>query len=89
MFDKMKDIWELKKKADEIKKELEKINFTSEDNYTSVTVKGTLEIENITIKIEPSSVKKEKLEDSIKDNINKAMRNAQMESAKKTFGQMM
>ena len=89
MFDKMKDIWELKKKADEIKKELEKINFTSEDSYVSVTVKGTLEIENVTIKAELSSVKKEKIEESIKDNINKAMRNAQMESAKKTFGQMM
>jgi DNA-binding protein YbaB len=84
MFDKMKELLELKKKAEEIKKELEKISFTSEDDYSSISVKGTLEIESVIIK---NLDNKEKLEKSIKENINKAMKNAQIESAKRTFGQ--
>jgi hypothetical protein len=42
MFDKIKELWELKRKAEEIKKELEKISFSSEDDYSSVSVNGTL-----------------------------------------------
>ncbi|MEF3281043.1 MAG: YbaB/EbfC family nucleoid-associated protein [Elusimicrobiota bacterium] len=85
MFDKMKELWELKKKAEEIKKELENIEFSSEDDFSCVTVKGTLEVKSITIK---NLDNREKLERSILENTNKAMRNAQIESAKKTFGQM-
>ncbi len=85
MFDKMKELWELKKKAEEIKKELENLEFTSEDNYSSVTIKGTLEVKTINIK---NMENKEKLQNSLVENINKAMRNAQIESAKKTFGQL-
>lgn len=85
MFDKLKDLWELKKKAEEIKKELENLKFTSEDNYSSITIKGTLDVESVIIKSNISD--KTKLEESIKDNINKAIKNAQIESAKKTFGQ--
>ena len=78
-------VWELKKKADEIKKELESLKFSSEDEYSSVTVNGTLEVESISIK---SLDSKEKLEKSILENINKAIRNAQVESARKTFGNL-
>lgn len=84
MFDKMKELWELKKKAEEIKKELEKIEFASEDSYSLVKVKGTLEIEDVLIK---DLSDKTKLENSLKENINKALKNAQLESAKRTFGQ--
>jgi DNA-binding protein YbaB len=84
MFDKIKELWELKRKAEEIKKELEKISFSSEDDYSSVSVNGTLEVQSVIIK---KMDDKEKLENSIKENTNKAIRNAQIESAKKTFGQ--
>jgi|YNPMSStandDraft_1061717.scaffolds.fasta_scaffold00654_19 DNA-binding protein YbaB len=83
MFDKMKELWELKKKADEIKKELESLKFTSEDSYFSITINGTLEVESVSIK---NLENKEKLEKSIKENTNKVIKNAQIETAKKTFG---
>jgi DNA-binding protein YbaB len=84
MFDKIKELWELKRKAEQIKKELEKISFSSEDDYSSVSVNGTLEVQSVIIK---KMDDKEKLENSIKENTNKAIRNAQIENAKKTFGQ--
>jgi DNA-binding protein YbaB len=83
MFDKMKELWDLKKKADEIKKELESLKFTSEDSYFSITINGTLEVESVSIK---NLENKEKLEKSIKENTNKVIKNAQIETAKKTFG---
>jgi len=85
MFDKIKELWELKKKADEIKKELESLKFTSEDQYCSVTVNGSLEVESLYIK---DIRDREKLEKSIVENINKAIKNAQLEAAKRTFGNM-
>ena len=83
MFDKLKEIWEMKAKADEIKKQLEGIKFTSEDEYSSVTVKGTFEVEEISIKCEMNEANKKNLEKSLTQNINKAVRNAQIESAKR------
>lgn len=87
MFYKMKELWELKKRAEEIKNELEKLDFTSEDNLTSVTVKGTLEVSDVKIKVDLQNISKEKIEKSLVENINKSMRNAQLESAKRAFDQ--
>lgn len=84
MFDKLKELWEMKSKAEEIKRELENLKFSSEDEYSSVTIKGTLEIENITIKSDLNN-NKSKIEKSIAENLNRAIRNAQFESAKRMF----
>lgn len=83
MFDKLKELWEMKAKAEEIKKQLENLKFTVEDEYSSVTIKGTLEIENITIKSDLNN--KSNVEKSITENVNKAIKNAQFESAKRMF----
>lgn len=85
MFDKMKELWELKKKAEEMKKQLEALTFESEDKNVKVTVKGTLEVENIELKKEPSEYSKAELEKSLKDNINSALKNAQIESARRAM----
>ncbi len=83
MFDKIKELMELKSKAEELRKNLETIKFTSEDNLSSITVKGTMEVESVVIKTEISASNKASIENSIKENINRAIRNAQLESAKR------
>jgi len=85
MFDKMKDMWELKKKADELKKQLESIKFTSEDSISKVEVNASLEILSVQIKDELSKLDKSKLEKSILNNLNSALKNAQIEAAKKAM----
>lgn len=84
MFDKLKELWEMKSKAEEIKKQLENLKFSAEDEYSSVKVKGTLEVETIIIKSDLTN-NKAKIEKSIVENVNKAIRNAQFESAKRMF----
>lgn len=86
MFDKIKELWELKNKAEQIKKELENLKFTAEDEFSSVSVKGTFEIDSITIKADISGTNKNRIENSIKENINRALRNAQIESARRVMG---
>ncbi|MCX7641951.1 MAG: YbaB/EbfC family nucleoid-associated protein [Elusimicrobiales bacterium] len=83
MFDKLKELWEMKSKAEELKRQLESLKFSTEDEYSIITVKGTMEVESITIKCDVNSSNKNKVEKSITENINKAIRNAQMESAKR------
>lgn len=84
MFDKLKELWEMKSKAEEIKKQLEGLKFSAEDEYSLVTVKGTLEVENVVIKSDLNT-NKSKIEKSITENLNRAIRNAQFESAKRMF----
>ncbi len=83
MFDKMKDLWELKKKAEEIKKKLDALKFASEDNYSKIEVNASMEVLSVSIK-EMSD--REKLENSILENLNKAMKNAKNEAAKAAMG---
>lgn len=79
MFDKMKDIWELKKKAEEIKKKLDAMKFSSEDNYSKIDVNASMEVLSVQVK---DMSDKEKLEKSLTENLNKAMKNAKNEAAK-------
>ncbi|NLI10025.1 MAG: hypothetical protein GX447_04630 [Elusimicrobia bacterium] len=79
MFDKMKDIWELKKKAEEIKKKLDAMKFSSEDNYSKIDVNASMEVLSVQVK---DMSDKEKLEKSLTENLNKAMKNAKSEAAK-------
>ncbi|MEW5952012.1 MAG: YbaB/EbfC family nucleoid-associated protein [Elusimicrobiota bacterium] len=79
MFDKMKDIWELKKKAEEIKKKLDAMKFSSEDNYSKVDINASMEVLSVQVK---DMSDKEKLENSLTENLNKAMKNAKSEAAK-------
>lgn len=81
MFDKMKQMYELKKQADQMKKELqsEVIDVTHGD--VTVKVDGTQKI----LKLDyPESVDPDK----VKDAINKAMDEVQKIAAKKMQGMM-
>ena len=81
MFDKMKQMYELKKQADQMKKELqsEVIDVTHGD--VTVKVDGTQKI----LKLDyPESID----HDKVKDAINKAMDEVQKIAAKKMQGMM-
>jgi len=82
MFDKIKDMWELKKKAEELKKQLDVLKFSSEDKISKVEVNASLEILSVEIK---DITDKNSLEKSLKENMNKALKNAQTEAAKKAM----
>ncbi|PIS47826.1 MAG: hypothetical protein COT17_01425 [Elusimicrobia bacterium CG08_land_8_20_14_0_20_51_18] len=86
MFDKMKDMLELKKKAEQLKKELDGLKFASEDSLVKTEVNASLEVLAVEIKGDLDSLDKNKVQESIKENINKAFRNAQLEAAKRAMG---
>lgn len=83
MLDKMKQLWEMKRKMDEIKKELDVLVLASEDNLVKVEITGSQEIKTVTIKAELSSVDKAKLEASLTDTVNRAVRESQKAAAQK------
>jgi len=83
MLDKMKQLWELKKKMDEVKKELDSMELASEDKLVKVTITGSQEIRRVEIKAELSALGKSNLEASITDTVNRAVRESQKAAAQK------
>ncbi|HNW44503.1 MAG TPA: YbaB/EbfC family nucleoid-associated protein [Elusimicrobiales bacterium] len=83
MLDKMKQLWEMKRKMDEIKKELDGLVLESEDNLVKVAITGSQEIKAVTIKAELSAVDKAKLEASLTETVNRAVRESQKAAAGK------
>ncbi|MCG2724939.1 MAG: YbaB/EbfC family nucleoid-associated protein [Elusimicrobia bacterium] len=86
MFDKMKDLWEMKKKMEEMKKELDGIILESEDNLVKVAISGSQEVKSVTIKADLSSADKTKIELSLTETINRAIRESQKTAATKMGG---
>ena len=76
MFDKLKQLHQLKKLKDVLEKEKEVV----EKEGIKVMVNGKMEIENIKLNPELSIEKQEKL---IKDCFNEALRKIQMKAAQK------
>ena len=86
MFDKMKDLWEMKKKMEEIKKELDSVVLESEDDLVKVAISGSQEIKSVTIKPDLSASDKTKLESSLTETVNRAIRESQKTAAAKMGG---
>ena len=86
MFDKMKDLWEMKKKMEEMKKELDGIVLESEDELVKVAITGSQEIKSVTIKADLSSVDKANLESSLTETVNRAIGESQKTAASKMGG---
>lgn len=81
MLDKLKQMYELKRKADQLKKELEAEVIDVESGEAKIRVNGAQRI----IKLEyPADINPDKL----KDAVNKAMDEAQKVAAKKMQGMM-
>ncbi len=83
MFDKMKELWEMKKKVEEIKAELDSMMLESEDNLVKVSINGSQEIKFISIKTDLSSIDKVKLESSLLETVNRAVRQSQKMAAER------
>ena len=81
MFDKMKQMYELKKQADAMKKELEAEVIEIEHGEVTVKVDGTQKIKSLNF---PADIEPEK----VKDAVNKAMDEVQKIAAKKMQGMM-
>ena len=81
MFDKLKQMYELKRKADQVKKELEAEVIEVEMGGIKIRVNGAQKVQKIEL---PSDIDPNKL----KDAINKAMDEAQKVAAKKMQGMM-
>ena len=83
MLDKMKQLWEMKQKMDVIKKELDSLVLESEDNFVKVAITGSQEIKAVTIKVDLAGADKAKLEASLAETMNRAVRESQKSAAQK------
>ena len=81
MLDKMKQLWEMKKKMEEIKKELDVLE--SEDNLVKVAITGSQEIKAVTIKVDLATADKAKLEAALTETVSRAVRESQKAAAQK------
>ena len=85
MFDKMKQLMEMQKKMQEMKRELENTSFDvlSSDGLVKVTMTGAQEVKNIAIQGELTSLDKLALEKSIKDAYNRSVKRSHEIAAQK------
>ncbi len=76
MFDKMKALMDMQKKMQEMKRELDNTNFEvqSPDGSVKITMNGSQEVEEISIKGELKEIEKAGLEKAIKDAYNMAIK---------------
>ncbi len=84
MFDKMKQLYDMQKKAKDLKKQMESIRVekTSRDGKVTVAVNGTTQVETLTI--DPSYLapeRQQELQKVLKDLINEGFRDIQQQSA--------
>jgi DNA-binding protein YbaB len=68
---------------DEIKKELDSMSLESEDNMVRVAITGSQEVKGVTIKCDLASADKTKLEASLIETVNRAIRQSQRSAAEK------
>jgi DNA-binding protein YbaB len=83
MLDKMKELWEMKQKMDEIKKELDTLALESEDNFVKVGISGSQRLTSVVIKVDLASADKAKLEASLTETVNRAIKQSQKAAAEK------
>ncbi|MDD5692100.1 MAG: YbaB/EbfC family nucleoid-associated protein [Candidatus Omnitrophica bacterium] len=79
MLDKMKALFEMQKKMQAVKRELENTNFDilSSDGLVKITMNGAQEVKGIVIKDNPQ------LENALKDTFNRAIKRSQEIGAQK------
>lgn len=84
MFDKMKQLYDMQKKAKDLQKQMESIRIekTSRDGLLRVTVNGTSKVENLSV--DPSYLtpqKRKELEKSLQELINEGVSEIQQQTA--------
>jgi len=85
MFDKMKQLMEMKKKMQEVKTELENTDFevASSDGVFKVTMNGTQMVKGVSIQGDLSGIDKAALERSAQDAYNRAIKRSHDLAAEK------
>lgn len=75
MFDKMKQLMDMQKKMQEVKRQLDEATFevSSPDGVLKITMSGSQEVKSVSIQPDMASLNKENLERSIKDTYNRAI----------------
>ena len=79
MLDKMKALFEMQKKMQAVKRELENTNFDieSSDGLVKITMNGAQEVKGITIKDNLSEGQRPQLENALKDTFNRGIKRSQ------------
>ncbi len=85
MFDKMKGLFEMQKKMQEVKKVLEETNFDiqSSDGVIKITMNGAQEVQAITVKDNLTPQESSRLGISLKDTFNRSIKRSQEIAAQK------
>ena len=85
MFDKMKGLFQMQKKMQEVKRALEDANFDiqSSDGAVKITMNGAQEIKEVVIKDNLSESEKSRLASTLKDTFNRAIKRSQEVAAQK------
>ena len=85
MFDKMKELWDMKRKMEELKKELDKASFEieSQDKSVRIVMNGSQEVKELKIQGELSGMKNSSLETAVKDTFNRALKRSHDLAAEK------
>jgi DNA-binding YbaB/EbfC family protein len=85
MFDKMKGFMEMRRKLEEIKKELDKTNFDIESpgGMVKITMNGSQEVQEVTFGAVSLDGQKDRLQKDIKDTFNRAIKRSQEIAAQK------
>jgi len=83
MFDKMKGLFEMQKKMQEVKRELDNTNFDiqSSDGVVKITMNGAQEIKEVVLKDDLGE--SARLAVSLKDTFNRAIKRSQEVAAQK------
>ena len=85
MLDKMKALFEMQKKMQEVKRELDNTNFDiqSSDGLVKITMNGAQEVKEVVIKENLEESERNKLESSLKDTFNRGIKRSQELAAQK------
>ncbi len=85
MFDKMKALMDMKKKMEDVKRELEITTFeiTSSDGLVKVTMNGSQEIKEVSIQKDIQGIGKDIFEKAVKEVYNRAIKRSHEIAAQK------
>jgi DNA-binding YbaB/EbfC family protein len=85
MFDKMKGLFEMQKKMQEVKRLLEETSFDvqSSDGLVKITMNGAQEVKGVTVKDGLTEQEKSRLEVALKDTFNRSIKRSQEIAAQK------
>ncbi len=85
MFDKMKEVFAMQKKMQEVKRQLDSTSFeiSSSDGVVKINMNGSQEVQSVAIKDNLTDAEKSRLASILKDTFNRAIKRSQEVAAAK------